>query len=192
VVDATVGEQCDAGTANGMPGSCCDATCQVAAAGTVCRAPAAACQGAGVCDGAGGACPESVPLSDGTLCDDGDASTGTSACIGNVCRGVEIGVDVAAEITASNPVRIPVVLDLADGLGQSTTVEVQAFVSCNDVPALGACTPDVPEAPAAARGPVPSRGLLSRSATLPIQVQVAIREHHGGTLHAVFESLLRH
>ena len=36
------------------------------------------------------------------------------------------------------------------------------------------------------------RGLLSRSATLPIQVQVAIREHHGSTLHAVFESLLRH
>ena len=34
LVDAANGEQCDAGAANGMPGSCCDATCRMAAAGT--------------------------------------------------------------------------------------------------------------------------------------------------------------
>ncbi len=140
-VDSALGEQCDAGAANGMPGSCCDATCRVAAAGTVCREASDACQGAGVCDGASAACPQSGPLSDGALCDDGDTATGTSACVGSVCRGVEIGVDVAAEIPASrSPVRIPVVLDLGDGLAQSTAVQLQAFVSCDDVPALGACT----------------------------------------------------
>jgi len=78
-----------------MPGSCCDAACQIVAAGTTCRAAPAACQSAGVCDGGSAVCPQSVALSDGTLCDDGDPTTGTSACVGNVCRGVEIGVDVA-------------------------------------------------------------------------------------------------
>jgi len=139
VLDAANGEQCDQGAANGMPGSCCDAACQVMAAGTVCRAASAACQSAGLCDGASTECPQSVPLSDGTLCDDGDPTTGTSACVGNVCRGVEIEVDVAADTPASqNPVRIPVVIDLGDGLSQATTVQLQGFVSCDDVPALGA------------------------------------------------------
>src|SRR5262249_3529102 len=141
VVDAALGEQCDEGSANGIPGSCCDATCQIAAAGTVCRAASAVCQSAGVCDGVSTACPESVPLSDGALCDDGDATTGTSACVGNACRGVQIEVDVAAQTPASqSPVRIPVILDLGDGLDRSTSVQLQAFVSCDDVPALGACT----------------------------------------------------
>src|SRR5262245_20203893 len=78
-VDAANGEQCDEGAANGMPGSCCDAACQIVAAGTTCRAAPAACQSAGVCDGGSAVCPQSVALSDGTLCDDGDPTTGTSA-----------------------------------------------------------------------------------------------------------------
>ena len=97
-VDGALGEQCDAGAANGMPGCCCDASCRLASAGTVCREAGAACASAGVCDGASAVCPESTPLDDGALCDDGDAATGTSACVGNVCRGVEIGVSVADEI----------------------------------------------------------------------------------------------
>ena len=192
-----------------------------------------------MCDGVSTVCPQSTPLSDGTLCDDGDPVTGTSACVGNVCRGVEIAVDVAAETPASgSPVRIPVVLDLGDGLAQTTTVQLQGFVSCDDVPALGACTtkacrqlqqqlaalcPASSSAVTLARhsrapaGLVPvtgtasrkfkrsrrgqatlqlklnktGRALLSRSTTLPVQVQVALREGKGGALRAVFETLLR-
>ena len=240
VIDTALGEQCDDGAATGKPGSCCDAACRVAAGGTVCRAASAVCQSAGVCDGVSTACPESMPLSDGALCDDGDATTGTSACVANVCRGVEIEIDVAAQTPASqSPVRIPVLLDLGDGLDRSTTVQLQAFVSCDDVPALGACTTSAcrqlqqqlatlcpassgavalarrPRAPA---GLVPVTGatsrkfkrsrhgkttvqlklnrtgrtLLSRSTTgLPVEVQAQVRERKGGTLRAVFETVLR-
>jgi hypothetical protein len=240
-VDAALGEQCDAGAANGGPGSCCDATCRVAAAGTMCRAAAAACESAAVCDGASPVCPQSTPLSDGALCDDGDAATGTSACVGNACRGVEIGVGVAAEIAASqspDQVRIPVVLDLVDGLERPTAIQIQAFVSCDDVPALEACTTKAcrhleqqlaTQCPASssavtlarrARAPVglvpvtgnasrklkrsrrgqmrlqlklnkTGRTLLARSATLPLEVHVELRERRGATLNAIFETLLR-
>src|SRR5262249_48191826 len=153
---------------------------------------------------------------------------------GNVCRGVEIAVDVAAETTASqNPVRIPVVLDFGDGLAQATTVQLQAFVSCDDVPALGACStqacrqlaqqlaalcPATSSALTLARharpptGLVPVTGsisrtfkrsrrgqttlklklnktgrtLLSRSSTLPVEVQVVLHERKAATLRADF------
>jgi hypothetical protein len=36
------------------------------------------------------------------------------------------------------------------------------------------------------------RALLSRSTTLPVQVQVGLKERKGGTLRATFETLLRH
>lgn len=138
-----------------------------------------------------------------------------------------------------NQARIPVVLDLADGLNQSTAVQIQAFVSCDDVPALRACTTTAcrqiqqqlaarcpasssvvalarhPPAPAglvpvtgtrsrtfkrSRRGEVTlrlklnrtGRVLLSRSAALPVQVQVTVREHHRGTLRADFQTLLHH
>ena len=129
-------------------------------------------------------------------------------------------------------------LDLGDGLDRATVVQIQAFVSCDDVPALGSCTTDACRqlqsqlatlcpAPtggvALARkrrppaGLVPVTGTTSRNlkrsrrgqvgirlklnktgrrllaldSTLPVQVQVALRERRGGTLQAIFETLLR-
>ncbi len=142
-VDVTLGEQCDAAAGNGAPGSCCDASCHLAAAGTVCRSASSTCDRDAVCDGSSPECPAAIPLGDGTLCDDGDPATATSACIANVCEGVEIGVSVAGEITVPDKpgkVRIPVVLEVGNGLEQPTAVQIEGFVSCDDVPALSACT----------------------------------------------------
>jgi hypothetical protein len=143
-VDAALGEQCDAGTANGAPGSCCDASCHVAAAGTVCRTASAACDADAVCDGASPACPANLPKGDGALCDDGDAATGTSACVANVCQGVQLTLAVDPEIEApANPNRttIPVLIDLPGNAETGpTTVQLQSFVGCGDLPALGDCT----------------------------------------------------
>src|SRR5262245_26281605 len=139
-VDAFLGEQCDAEAGNGAPGSCCDASCHLAAAGTVCREGGGACDVAAVCDGSSPTCPLTSPRADGALCDDADPATGLSACVANVCEGVEIGVAVQSELTAQDPVRIPVVLDVGDGLQQPTSVQIQAFVSCDDLPLLASCT----------------------------------------------------
>jgi hypothetical protein len=139
-LDAALGEQCDAGAANGASGSCCDATCRVATAGATCQ-PASGCTADAVCDGISSTCPQATSLDDGALCDDGDATTGISACVGAVCQGVEIGVEIPSEVPGvRNPVRIPVVLGLGDGLERPTAVQIQTFVSCADVPTLESCT----------------------------------------------------
>jgi len=143
-VDEELGEQCDAGTANGTPGTCCDATCRVAAAGSVCRVAAAACLRDAVCDGVSSACPQSTPRIEGELCDDGDPATGTSACVANVCRGVEIELVIDPEIPVPpNPKQaaIPILITLpSDGAAAVTSVQVQGFVACGDVPVLEGCT----------------------------------------------------
>src|SRR5262249_9554383 len=131
-VNAARGEQCDAGAANGAPGSCCDATCRLVRAGTVCRTADAACDADAVCDGATAVCPANAPKGDGALCDDGNPTTGTSACLANVCRGVALTLSIPSEITVSNPKRaaIPVVLGLAGNPGVgATTVQLQSLVA---------------------------------------------------------------
>jgi hypothetical protein len=143
-VDAALGEQCDAGAANGAPASCCDASCHVASAETVCRTASAACDADAVCDGASPVCPANLPKGDGALCDDGDPATGMSACVANVCQGVQLTLSVDPEIEApANPNRatIPVLIELPGNAETGpTVVQLQSFLGCGDLPALGDCT----------------------------------------------------
>jgi hypothetical protein len=143
-VDAALGEQCDAGAANGAPVSCCDASCHVASARTVCRTASAACDADAICDGASPVCPANLPKGDGALCDDGDPATGTSACVANVCQGVQLALAVDPEVEApANPNRatIPVLIELPGNAETGpTTVQLQSFLGCGDLPALGDCT----------------------------------------------------
>jgi hypothetical protein len=67
-IDASVGEQCDAGAGNGQPGSCCTAQCQIAANGSTCRAAASVCDVPETCDGASAACPADAVAPAGGTC----------------------------------------------------------------------------------------------------------------------------
>ncbi len=90
-------EACDAGGANGMPGSCCSATCTIVTAGTECRAAAGPCDVAETCDGVTDTCPadSGLPDTDGdTVCDAIDncvlapnpgQENGDSDPLGDVC-----------------------------------------------------------------------------------------------------------
>jgi hypothetical protein len=69
-VDASIGEECDEGAANGTPESCCTESCTLRAAGQTCRPAAGPCDVAESCTGASPACPADVTLPDG----DGDGT----------------------------------------------------------------------------------------------------------------------
>ena len=69
-VDASLGEECDEGSANGSPGSCCTGSCALRAASETCRPAAGPCDVAETCTGASPTCPADVTLPDG----DGDGT----------------------------------------------------------------------------------------------------------------------
>ena len=120
------GEQCDDGAANGTVNSCCSSTCSYQAAGTSCDDANAAtvndtcsasgvCAGVDLCDGVvcsngdqcndngtcdpmTGACGAATPVTDGTVCDDANATTVNDACNGGTCAGQ----DLCAGVTCSN------------------------------------------------------------------------------------------
>jgi cysteine-rich repeat protein len=84
IVDA--GEACDAGAANGTPGSCCTGSCQYATAGTTCRSSSGICDVTETCTGGSAACPPNAFLTAATICrptsdacDLAETCTGTSA-----------------------------------------------------------------------------------------------------------------
>jgi hypothetical protein len=68
VVDASVGEQCDQGGANGTAGSCCTSTCQFKTGGTSCRPAAGVCDLEEFCSGMSGACPFDFKKPNGSGC----------------------------------------------------------------------------------------------------------------------------
>ncbi len=82
-VDASVGEQCDLGAANGSSTSCCTSTCQFRAAAQVCRASAGLCDLQETCSGSSGSCPA-------------DAKSTAQ------CRGVAGSCDVAENCNGSS------------------------------------------------------------------------------------------
>lgn len=102
VIDASVGEQCDQGGANGSGGSCCTLTCQFRASGETCRLAATSCDVAESCSGSSANCPADGFLPSGTLCragsagevcDENEFCNGTVNCpadqvkpFGTVCR----------------------------------------------------------------------------------------------------------
>src|SRR5262245_50882443 len=70
-----VGEQCDAGSANGAFISCCTVDCALRTAGETCRAATGPCDQAETCDGATPECPADAVAPDGDgdgVCDDID------------------------------------------------------------------------------------------------------------------------
>ncbi|HLK11640.1 MAG TPA: hypothetical protein VKW76_09680 [Candidatus Binatia bacterium] len=94
------GEQCDAGAANGQPGSCCDPNCHFDPAGSSCS-DGNVCNGLETCNAIGG-CVPGTPLDcrDGNLCTEdrcdptlgcqhSPVEDGTSCSDGNVCNGAE-------------------------------------------------------------------------------------------------------
>jgi hypothetical protein len=141
VVDASLGEQCDAGAANGSPSSCCDAVCRFRPAGAVCRVAAAQCEDDAVCDGASAGCPANPPTPDGAPCDDGKPETATSVCQGQQCEGVSVGIQPPPPVvlvppgTKSAAVGVPVTIQLPGGGGaRKTKVVIQGFASCSELP----------------------------------------------------------
>jgi hypothetical protein len=144
-----VGTSCRAGA------SACDATAACtgqspdcppeapAPKGTVCRPAVDPCDVAGVCDGSSTSCPADMRKLDGDACDDGDPTTGTSACQGGQCAGVATTVVVPPQIPVSptkSPanVKIPVTIKIPNESGpQAAQVAVQGFVDCADLPASG-------------------------------------------------------
>ena len=58
--------------------------------GTICRESSGACDPAEYCTGLVKTCPADVVSPNGTVCDDGNACTGTSYCNNTVCSGVDI------------------------------------------------------------------------------------------------------
>ena len=103
MIDASVGEQCDDGVANGTTGSCCAANCTFRAMGQVCRPGTGVCDVAEVCTGSSSTCPANgfQPMgficraaSPGQVCDFEETCSGSGPnCpndipqpIGTVCR----------------------------------------------------------------------------------------------------------
>jgi hypothetical protein len=135
---------------------------------------AAPCFRNAVCDGISSVCPQNTPRSEGELCDDGDPATGTSACVANVCQGVEIELRIDPEIPVpQNPKQaaIPVLITLpSDGTGAPTSVQVQGFVACGDVPSLASCTTKVCQQlqrQLAVYCPAPTAATLARGGKVP-------------------------
>jgi hypothetical protein len=120
------------------------ATCpadHVKPAGAVCRQAVGPCDVAEVCDGSSASCPADALKLDGNACDDGDPTTGTSACQGQQCVGVTATVTVPPKIIVSptkSPlnVRIPISIQIPNESGpQAARVALQGFVDCADLPA---------------------------------------------------------
>ena len=96
VVEA--GEACDGG-------GCCTGSCEIASAGSVCRASVdATCDTVETCDGASDTCPADAWAADGTVCDDGNAATGSDQCTDGVCEGANLcaGVTCSASDQCHN------------------------------------------------------------------------------------------
>jgi hypothetical protein len=75
---------------------------------------------------------------DGDACDDGDPTTGTSACQGGQCVGVATTVTVPPVVPAAKSaakVRIPVQVQIPDVSGtKAAKVTLQGEVNCVDLP----------------------------------------------------------
>jgi hypothetical protein len=109
--------------------------------GTVCRPAAGPCDVAEVCDGSSTSCPADMRKLDGDACDDGDPTTGSSACQGGQCVGVAATVVVPPEIIVpptKSPanVNIPVTIQIPNESGPNAArLALQGFVDCADLPA---------------------------------------------------------
>jgi hypothetical protein len=99
IPEATSGEQCDLGGANGAPGSCCTATCTYKPAGTTCRAGGGApCDLDEACTGASATCPtDDAPGNSGLTCRIG---SGDVCDPDELCNGVP-GVACPADVVTS-------------------------------------------------------------------------------------------
>jgi hypothetical protein len=118
MLQAQLGEECDAGTANGSSGSCCTADCTFRAGGSTCRDAAGDCDVAETCSGSSAACPPNAFESSSHVCRPaaGDCDVAES-CSGSgpvcppdslkssssVCRAVAGDCDVAETCSGSSP-----------------------------------------------------------------------------------------
>jgi hypothetical protein len=90
-----------------------------------------------VCEGVGAACPANEKKADGDLCDDGNPATGTSACRSDVCEGVNVTLQVPAELdvpAGTRRVSVPLTIEITGENGRSARVVAQGFVDCTVVP----------------------------------------------------------
>src|SRR5262249_35588996 len=85
VVNASAGEQCDQGAANGTPGSCCSSTCTFKSAGTVCRPGSGdVCDPDEKCTGTSADCPVDSVAPIATVC----RPAGGECDVTETCSGV--------------------------------------------------------------------------------------------------------
>ena len=116
--------------------------CAQQPAGTVCREATGPCDIAETCTGTSDACPPDVTKPDGAMCDDGNPATGTSACQGQQCVGVAVGVTIPPDIVVppsqgAGNVKIPVTVQVPATSGpMKAQVQLQGFVACSDISAI--------------------------------------------------------
>lgn len=84
LVQASKGEACDQGAANGTAASCCTSNCQFKSAGTNCRSSTGPCDPAEACTGSSANCPADALSPSGTVC---RASAGVCD-LAEQCNGV--------------------------------------------------------------------------------------------------------
>lgn len=126
---------CDvAETCNGSGPSC--PTDQFSS-GNECRADAGQCDVAETCDGSGASCPADLYEPDGTMCDDGMASTEGDQCVVGTCLGTEPpGLD-AYKCYKAKDLRNPkwvktTIASLVDEFGSETNTYLsRPFFHCN-------------------------------------------------------------
>ncbi|MCC6850285.1 MAG: hypothetical protein IT294_17475, partial [Deltaproteobacteria bacterium] len=115
VIDASVGEQCDLGGANGSATSCCTSACLFRAGGQVCRVSAGVCDVADTCTGSSASCPADAKSSGvcrpaAGVCDIAESCDGSNdTCPGDafasaatVCRASAGVCDVQENCTGSS------------------------------------------------------------------------------------------
>ena len=115
-IDASVGEQCDQGAANGTATSCCTSTCQFRGSGQVCRGAAGVCDLQETCSGSSPTCPADLKSTASCRaaagdCDIAESCNGVSnTCPADVlrpngftCRGSAGVCDVAETCNGGSP-----------------------------------------------------------------------------------------
>ena len=96
-VDA--GEDCDAGSENGLPGSCCSLACQFSPSGTSCGSSSDRCTMPQVCDGGGNCVPGAPVTCD--ACSTCDPASG--ACVATVTCDACSACDPASGACVASP-----------------------------------------------------------------------------------------
>jgi spore coat protein A len=127
--EVDTGESCDAGEANGTPGSCCSAGCDYRSSAATCRASAGVCDPAEKCPGTSAACPPNVVTAAGTTCtSDGDICTDDACDGGGSCAHVfDPGNDPSCDATTTTTV------DTTTTTLETTTTTLEATTTTTGV-----------------------------------------------------------